>query len=133
MNKSTVSSFNSVLFFALALCTNIAVTPPPAMAETCMTEDLLMVYEPVETVKPKAKKAFKVTAHRGIQKHVSVHSLKPNVIKPVVVESAAAKQQVALKHSQGKANENDSEDYVETKGQDASSLKIGAPNHLSST
>lgn len=132
MNKSTVSSFNLFMFLALALCTNIAVAPPPAMAETCMTEDLLMVYEPVVSVKPKTQKARKVAVHKAVRRHVSVHALRPTAVKQALVEPVAANVQVAVKRPQGKTHADDSEVYVETK--DVSSMKkIGVPNHLSST
>ncbi len=76
MNKSMILSFNSLLVLTFALCTS-AVLTPPAQAETCMTDSLMMVYEPVETVKPRPKKVKSrvSVAHHKIQSQSNHHAV----------------------------------------------------------
>ncbi|MDZ4836849.1 MAG: hypothetical protein SGJ27_23965 [Candidatus Melainabacteria bacterium] len=78
MSKSTINWFNSLVFLSSVL--GATVVTPPALAETCMTDSLMMVYEPVVGTKPRTKKS-------NNKKSVVVKSLTPET-----TASSAAQQ-----------------------------------------
>jgi FlaG/FlaF family flagellin (archaellin) len=71
MNTSKMQYLNSVFILAAVLCGAVTATPP-ALAETCMTDDLMMVYEPIEPARTQPKRPKK----RATNAHVRLASEK---------------------------------------------------------
>ncbi len=108
MNRSKMQYLNSVFTLAAVLCGFLTATPP-ALAETCMTDDLMMVYEPIEPAR---------TAPKRVKKRVTATNVRPASEKNAQVASVSKVESSMFatnkKHSEQAASQSNGSNIRQT-------------------